>query len=61
MFGCSVDEITLETQFRCMGSNDYLKWLESTLGYNSDIKILSKNDKYEDFKQNRLLLGKKKT
>jgi DUF2075 family protein len=26
-------ETTLENQFRCMGSNDYLLWLESVLGY----------------------------
>ncbi|MEK7635358.1 MAG: DNA/RNA helicase domain-containing protein [Patescibacteria group bacterium] len=49
MFGCSIDEITLETQFRCMGSNDYLKWLESTLGYDQEEKILSETEKF-DFK-----------
>ena len=26
-FGCSIDEVALETQFRCMGSNNYLEWL----------------------------------
>ncbi|MDD3150760.1 MAG: DUF2075 domain-containing protein [Candidatus Gastranaerophilales bacterium] len=49
IFGCSIDEVTLETQFRCMGSNDYLKWLESTLGYIPEKRILSKTDKF-DFK-----------
>lgn len=46
---CSIDEVTLETQFRCMGSNDYLKWLESALGYTSEKRILSKTEKF-DFK-----------
>ena len=27
-FNCKVSEVTLLTQFRCMGSNDYLLWLE---------------------------------
>jgi DUF2075 family protein len=47
--GCSVDEISLETQFRCMGSNDYLKWLESALGYTDEERILSKSEVF-DFK-----------
>lgn len=48
-FNCSIDEVTLETQFRCMGSNNYLEWLESTLGYNEEKKNLSKTEKF-DFK-----------
>jgi DUF2075 family protein len=30
---CEISEVTLQNQFRCMGSNDYLLWLESVLGY----------------------------
>lgn len=48
-FGCSIDEVTLETQFRCMGSNNYLQWLESVLGYSEEKRILSKTEKF-DFK-----------
>lgn len=48
-FGCSIDEVILETQFRCMGSNNYLKWLESSLGYTNEKRILSKTEKF-DFK-----------
>lgn len=49
IFGCSIDEVTLETQFRCMGSNNYLQWLESVLGYTDDKRILAKSEKF-DFK-----------
>src|SRR5205823_11530942 len=31
--GCELSEVTLQNQFRCMGSNDYLLWVESVLGY----------------------------
>lgn len=48
-YGCSVDETTLESQYRCMGSNNYLKWVETTLGYHPEKKILSKNEIF-DFK-----------
>lgn len=48
-FGCTIDEVILETQFRCMGSNNYLTWLESVLGYN-DSKITLKDSKIFDFK-----------
>ncbi len=48
-FGCSIDEVILETQFRCMGSNNYLNWLESTLGYGNQELLLTETDKY-DFK-----------
>jgi hypothetical protein len=46
---CTLSEVTLNTQYRCMGSNDYLLWLESTLGYTSDNRILMKNEIF-DFK-----------
>ena len=45
-FNCSIDEVTLETQFRCMGSNNYLQWLESVLGYSEEKRILSKTEKF---------------
>jgi hypothetical protein len=32
-FKCELAEVTLQTQFRCMGSNNYLLWLEALLGY----------------------------
>lgn len=45
--GCDVDEVTLLAQYRCMGSNDYLLWLESVLGYTDDNRSLSKNDIFD--------------
>jgi len=42
-----VYEVTLETQYRCMGSNDYLLWLESTLGYTAGKRILSKTEIFD--------------
>lgn len=48
-YHCEVSEVTLETQYRCMGSNDYLLWLESVLGYTSEKRILKKTDVF-DFK-----------
>lgn len=47
--GSSVSEVTLETQFRCMGSNNYIDWIESALGYCKEEKILSKSEQF-DFK-----------
>lgn len=46
-YNCSVSEVTLETQYRCMGSNNYLLWLESALGYSNDKRILDKNEIFE--------------
>lgn len=40
-------EITLETQYRCMGSNNYLLWLESTLGYDNNPRKLMKNEIFD--------------
>lgn len=40
----NIFEVELVTQYRCMGSNDYLLWLESVLGYSDDRRILRKND-----------------
>jgi DUF2075 family protein len=44
-----VHEVTLETQYRCMGSNDYLLWIESVLGYSEEKRIFRKDDQF-DFK-----------
>lgn len=46
-FDCSVFEVTLHSQYRCMGSNDYLLWLESVLGYTDDLRILRKNEIFD--------------
>lgn len=43
---CAVHEVTLEIQFRCMGSNNYLEWIESVLGY-SEKKMLSKSEIFD--------------
>jgi uncharacterized protein len=48
-YGCTVSEVTLLAQYRCMGSNDYLLWLESVLGYTDERRILQKNEIF-DFK-----------
>ena len=45
----TVEEVELLSQFRCMGSNDYLEWIESVLGYTNQKKIL-KDDKLFEFK-----------
>ena len=45
----TVEEVELLSQFRCMGSNDYLEWIESVLGYTDQKKIL-KDDKLFEFK-----------
>jgi DUF2075 family protein len=47
--GCKISEVTLYSQFRCMGSNNYLLWLESVLGYADEKRLLKKNEKF-DFK-----------
>jgi len=46
-YSLPVSEVTLETQYRCMGSNDYLLWLESTLGYTEEPRILSKTELFD--------------
>ncbi len=43
----TVEEVELVSQFRCMGSNDYLLWIESVLGFDKDKRIFSKNDKFD--------------
>ncbi len=46
---CDIEEIELNSQFRCSGSDGYLHWIESTLGYSQGNKILTNKDKF-DFK-----------
>ena len=46
-FSCDFSETTLYTQYRCMGSNDYLLWLESVLGYTNEKRILWKNEIFD--------------
>jgi DUF2075 family protein len=46
-YGAGVHEVTLETQYRCMGSNDYLLWLESVLGYSEEERIFRKDDQFD--------------
>lgn len=43
----NIEEVELVTQFRCMGSNDYLLWLESVLGYSKEERILKENDVFD--------------
>jgi uncharacterized protein len=45
--GCEISEVTLQHQFRCMGSNDYLLWLESVLGYTPQQRLLRRNEVFE--------------
>ncbi|HNT29557.1 MAG TPA: DUF2075 domain-containing protein [bacterium] len=44
---CQLEEVTLETQFRCMGSNDYLLWLESVLGYTKEKRVFDPSGQFD--------------
>lgn len=44
---CAVSEVALETQYRCMGSNDYLQWVESVLGFSEQRRMLSESDVFD--------------
>lgn len=46
-FKASIEEVELLSQFRCMGSNNYLEWIESILGYTDGKKILKKNEIFD--------------
>ncbi len=46
-FQTSVEEVELLSQFRCMGSNNYLEWIESVLGYTYEKKILRKSEIFD--------------
>ena len=43
----SCEEVELLSQFRCNGSDGYLEWLDSTLGYNDTGRKLVKSDRFE--------------
>lgn len=45
--GAKVYEVTLNTQYRCMGSNNYLLWIESVLGYTKEKRILQQNEIFD--------------
>jgi len=46
-FNATVSEVTLETQYRCMGSNEYLLWIESVLGYSDEKRYLRKDEIFD--------------
>jgi hypothetical protein len=46
-YTAEIHEVTLETQYRCMGSNDYLLWIESVLGYSNEERIFRKDDQFD--------------
>jgi hypothetical protein len=46
-YSASAEEVELKSQFRCMGSNDYLDWVESILGYDTPLKIFKKSEEFE--------------
>lgn len=48
-YSCTIEEVELISQFRCNGSDNYLDWIESTLGHSTEKKILSQQDNF-DFK-----------
>ena len=48
-YNCSIEEVDLISQFRCNGSDNYLDWIESTLGHSDAKKILKSQDNF-DFK-----------
>ncbi|MGN7986241.1 DUF2075 domain-containing protein [Pedobacter sp. 22226] len=48
-YGAAVEEVTLVSEFRCNGSDNYLDWLEAALGHTTETRILTEKDNY-DFK-----------
>jgi len=38
-----IEEVELLSRFRCMGSNDYLLWIDSLLGYSRETRLLKKD------------------
>jgi uncharacterized protein len=45
--GATVEEVELVSQFRCMGSNDYLLWIESVLGLRDEKRMYRENDQFD--------------
>jgi len=46
-FNAKIDTVELYSQFRCMGSNDYLEWIEYVLGYTSIERKFNSNDLFD--------------
>jgi len=47
-YGCTIKEVSLVSQFRCSGSDNYLDWLEFVLGHSNKKKIFDiNNDKFD--------------
>jgi DUF2075 family protein len=46
-YNCSIEEVDLISQFRCNGSDNYLDWIESTLGHSNSKKILKVQDNFD--------------
>ena len=46
-YGAVVREEELNSQFRCNGSQNYLDWLEATLGHRSDKRVLTERDNFD--------------
>jgi len=46
-YGCVIEEVELISQFRCNGSDNYLDWLEATLGHSPMQKVLTEKDNYD--------------
>ncbi|MFH0761428.1 MAG: DUF2075 domain-containing protein [Bacteroidota bacterium] len=45
--GARVESVQLESQFRCMGSNDYLLWVESILGLDESRRTLTDDGQFD--------------
>jgi DUF2075 family protein len=45
--GAEIHHLTLHSQFRCSGSDDYLVWLDDTLGIRSDNSSYFSPDRYD--------------
>ncbi len=46
-YGAEVREVSLRNQFRCMGSNDYLEWLNFVLGLSGDERRLRPSNLFD--------------
>ena len=45
--GASIEEVELVSQFRCMGSNNYVAWVESVLGLNDEEILFRETDLFD--------------
>lgn len=46
-YEATCDLVRLESQFRCGGSNGYLDWVDSVLGYDAADRVLTSTDEYD--------------